>query len=794
MKRSSDLPLLQFLESSGAASGSGPPLASFEQFFQELHGYPPFPWQQRLADAVARGEWPEALSLPTGVGKTSILDVWAWAWTARLRVPTRLFYIIDRRLVVDSVADQADRLARHLDIVSAKMRGGMLLDDTWVKDPTRPAIIVSTIDQAGSRLLFRGYGISSRVAPIHAALVANDSLLVIDEAHLSPEFIHTLSTIRRDYHADLRILEMTATPAKKSAAFMLDRKDFANPLLKARLTCAKPARLIKATPDTFVAETAKQALFLRSEGQEVVGVVVNRVTDARALHEKLHRDGDAVLLTGRIRDYDRQAILDRFLARMISGSRAEGREPLYVVATQTIEVGADLDFDALVTESTDLSGLKQRFGRLNRLGDLESAPGIILHRGLKSNDLGYRKEVEETWKWLGKAAHREGKDKVIDFGISALMDRDQPVPERVVCPTLTPVHVRALAHTSPPPHVDIHPFLHGWEDNRYLSIVWRADLTNSNREEWADICEAVPPVIGELLPVPVYEAFRWLNGRTYCNRRTGHLTRERPQVGDVLFVPAGYGGCDAYGWNPGTREEVTDLADRPTEKRLRLRLNPLLHPELAALAGWNENADSIRGTAKLLGNDGRLHERGLIKKYPGGYIIEHGLWTIQPSTTSRAIELGAHQLAVGEKARTLALQAGLPETLVNEVCQAAAGHDFGKDEPAFQLMLGGTPGRVLAKGPGGDDSYLPKGWRHEMLSAARANDSRLVRYLIGTHHGHGRGMFPASPDSELWRRLRGLGWGELFFGLNEQYGPWGLAYLESIIRLSDWLVSEEEQR
>ncbi|MBE7449779.1 MAG: hypothetical protein HS111_13025 [Kofleriaceae bacterium] len=48
--------------------------ADFAAFFEELHGAP-FPWQQRLAAQVtSAGRWPAALDLPTGTGKTAVLD------------------------------------------------------------------------------------------------------------------------------------------------------------------------------------------------------------------------------------------------------------------------------------------------------------------------------------------------------------------------------------------------------------------------------------------------------------------------------------------------------------------------------------------------------------------------------------------------------------------------------------------------------------------------------------------------------------------------------------------------
>src|SRR5262249_45961658 len=122
-----------------------------------------------------------------------------------------------------------------------------------------------------------------------------------------------------------------------------------------------------------LAEAALTARFPDGSGP-VVGVVVNRVDTARRVFGLLRGPAEpaadmahglprpaaaVLLLTGRIRPLDRDALLNRYRER-IEARRERGQaheHPLLVVATQTIEVGADVDFDALVTEVAPLDAL-----------------------------------------------------------------------------------------------------------------------------------------------------------------------------------------------------------------------------------------------------------------------------------------------------------------------------------------------------------------------------------------------------------------------------------------------------
>ena len=99
------------------------------------------------------------------------------------------------------------------------LRGATFTDHSWARTPTQPLVITTTLDQLGSRLLFRGYGVSPNARPIHAALLANDALLILDEAHTARAFSQTLEAIRslrnkatEPIKLPFAAVQLTATP------------------------------------------------------------------------------------------------------------------------------------------------------------------------------------------------------------------------------------------------------------------------------------------------------------------------------------------------------------------------------------------------------------------------------------------------------------------------------------------------------------------------------------------------------------------------------------------------------
>ena len=77
------------------------------------------------------------------------------------------------------------------------LRGQYADNRLWLESPVRSAIVVGTVDMIGSRLLFEGYGVGTRMRPVHAALIANDTLVVLDEAHLVLPFQELVRAVTR---------------------------------------------------------------------------------------------------------------------------------------------------------------------------------------------------------------------------------------------------------------------------------------------------------------------------------------------------------------------------------------------------------------------------------------------------------------------------------------------------------------------------------------------------------------------------------------------------------------------
>jgi CRISPR-associated endonuclease/helicase Cas3 len=239
----------------------------FAEQFEALTGFKPMRWQQRLHDEnFAKGALPSAVSVPTGLGKTAVMAIWMVALAQQMKsgqnsLPRRLVYVVDRRAVVDQATQFAEDLRANLQKSEAgelrdalglskdealpisTLRGQFVDNRDWLEDPSRPAIIVGTVDMIGSRLLFEGYGVSRKMRPYHAGLLGADTLVLLDEAHLVPPFEALLAEISES--ADrygpqdeelggllpkFRLLPLSATGRRQTAQpFTLEEKDFRNP-------------------------------------------------------------------------------------------------------------------------------------------------------------------------------------------------------------------------------------------------------------------------------------------------------------------------------------------------------------------------------------------------------------------------------------------------------------------------------------------------------------------------------------------------------------------------------------
>ena len=98
--------------------------SDFRRFFEDLHDKPPFPWQISLAEQVCSEGWPDVIDLPTASGKTACIDIALFAMAIRERAPRRIFFIVDRRVVVSEASVRARDIAEEIERSFGRCSGG----------------------------------------------------------------------------------------------------------------------------------------------------------------------------------------------------------------------------------------------------------------------------------------------------------------------------------------------------------------------------------------------------------------------------------------------------------------------------------------------------------------------------------------------------------------------------------------------------------------------------------------------------------------------------------------------
>jgi CRISPR-associated endonuclease/helicase Cas3 len=404
----------------------------------------PFPWQCELLRRFQRGEVVSSLDIPTGLGKTAVMAVWLVARALGAALPRRLVYVVDRRAVVDQATEVAEALRAWVDkdrdvavalglgdrpLPISTLRGQHVDNRAWLEDPSSPAIVIGTVDMVGSRLLFSGYGVSSRMRPYHAGLLGADTLVALDEAHLVPAFEDLLRRIEREADAfgptepslltlvpRFRLLSLSATGRQIDATTLtLSDDDRSNPIVKKRLTAKKALSIVDlvnvavgtvAAHDGRDADDADEAT-KNSKGPKLAGVLAGQaweVTTQGAAKVRClvfcNARKDAIAVAAELRTLAKSAtateptielfvggrrVKERTQARdalarlgFLAGTAVNLERSAFLIATSAGEVGVDLDADHMVCDLVAWERMVQRLGRVNRRGEGDAKVVVVV--------------------------------------------------------------------------------------------------------------------------------------------------------------------------------------------------------------------------------------------------------------------------------------------------------------------------------------------------------------------------------------------------------------------------------
>lgn len=813
---------------------------TFTAFFRTATGNSPYDYQRRLGcdEQSNRAEvggatcLSQLINIPTGLGKTAAVAL-AWLWNrvqqSNPRWPHRLVYCLPMRTLVEQTDREVRKWLEAHDLLwdekpetrKGKVGVHILMGgeeaSEWDIFPEENAVLIGTQDMLLSRALNRGYGMSRYRWPMHFGLLNNDCLWVMDETQLMGVGVETSAQLDGFRH-DAKMPTfgscptwwMSATldstrlatvdhpqPPDGCPSIRLEKDDLSRDDVKARVrarkTLARCDITLSASTKSNYAKQLAEWVSKQHQSNSLTLIVVNNVTRAQEVYSQLKKLklADPIgLIHSRFRSDDRK--------KHETLLRAQGGR--IVVATQAVEAGVDVSARTLITELAPWSSLVQRFGRCNRRGEFKGNEARVFWINIETKDekdaLASPYEAEEL------ALARKALKTLEDAGPESL--QDVSVKERrLIRPIIRRKDIVELFDTTPDlagHDLDISRYIRDGDDID-VQVFWRnlgerppaPDEPEATREE---LCRVSLPRFREFLDklrkteskagAPKLRAYVW----NQLNEKWEETFIARAGVTYLLDVQAG-GYSNELGWF-GAAKFDPDVSAPP-------------QPEQTGAAGYSDNRLSFQRT-----------------------------W----------VKLSDHtQHVVNEMDKILPL---VPVQFADTFTNAARWHDVGKAHPAFQKML--TQGdaqrttELWAKSANATGRCERRYFRHELASALawlhagppNALDRDLIAYLIAAHHGKvrlsirslpGEAPPPERPDARIARgilqddpigpvefdglSLPGISldlslmeigqqangtpsWLGRMIALRNRFGPFQLAYLESLLRAADMRASAAE--
>ena len=566
-------------------------------------------------------------------------------------------------------------------------------------------------------------------------------------------------------------------------------------------------------------------------------VIVNRVVRAQALYKtivkKIMNEGKAVpeiaLVHARFRSADRKREMNKILS-------TKGSRNLIVISTQAIEAGVDISAAVLFTEIAPWASMVQRFGRANRYAELESGADV---------------------RWIDLLDDKEDKDATVlalPYTVEDLRSARQHLlqlndvaPSALPSPDDVDLPRRVIRRKDIYDLFDTDPDLTGFDVDvsHYIRDAADTDL----HVFWRDISaigeEPPRPHQDELCAIPINAAIEWRKqaGKRsidYIFVRDPQWRRGEKQWGNA---PPGWKRLSGNPW-PGLTL-LADIAAGGYEETLGFTGRPAKIPcsiSMDTKDGRIANSEA----ATSISADNQLRQQSETTGEAEGYDED------PHSEIDVPVSLNAHLQHVVQEADRLCDALEIEPEFRAAIIRAARWHDLGKSHEVFQqtmrkgLNSGEMPDdRLLAKTTGKNLRHKRRYFRHELASALAllthekwSREADLVAYLVAAHHGKVRMNLRALPrehpptkdrigarfargiwendelppldvgNGERWEggsltlSAMELGWDdstheswtERMQDLLTQFGPFRLAWLETLIRIADWRASGNEQK